>query len=326
METLTPLARTVSALRAALPKTRGPGRVLDALDRWESFEGVDPVTDALRSLVRSLPLGGARDVLHGRWLGHPVHPLMVQLPVGAWLSAAVLDVLPGKRRAARALVATGLAGAAPAAVAGWVDWAELRRPQMRAGLLHAVANTTGVVCYAVSLSARCRGRHWRGKAWGFAGLTAVAVGGALGGHLSYRLGAGANHAEEVPDLVGSGWHELGDVTDLPVDRPRRGMIGTVPVVMVRTGDGLVHVLAERCSHMAGPLAEGTVEDGCLRCPWHGSTFRLSDGWNVTGPATAPQPVFRTRVVNGRLEARLEPAAARDRAPEEDAEHRSGEAA
>lgn len=35
-----------------------------------------------------------------------------------------------------------------------------------------------------------------------------------------------------------------------------------------------------------------------------SLFRLSDGWNVEGPATAPQPAFETRVVDGRVEARL----------------------
>ncbi|SEE02696.1 Rieske (2Fe-2S) protein [Streptomyces sp. TLI_105] len=296
--------RTLALARAALPSAEGPGRVLAAMERVENSARYDRVADVLRRAVRGLPLGRARDALHGRWLGHPVHPLLVQLPIGAWLSAAVLDLLPGERRAARFLVGVGLVGALPSAVSGWTDWAELRRPQLRVGLVHAAANITGVALYTASFSARCRGRHWRGKAWAFCGLAAIGTGGAIGGHLAYRQSAGANHAEEVADLVGPGWHDLGEVASLPQGRPWQGRIGEVPVVIVRGADGEVRVLAARCSHMGGPLAEGTVVDGCVRCPWHGSTFRLSDGWNVTGPATAPQPAFETRTVEGRLEARL----------------------
>ncbi|MFI8962586.1 Rieske 2Fe-2S domain-containing protein [Streptomyces sp. NPDC053493] len=291
-------------LRSVLPSGQKPGVVLKVMDRLENSARADRLVDAVRGAVQALPLGPARDVLHGRWLGHPLHPLLVQFPIGAWLSAAVLDFVPGQRRAARLLVAAGLAGAAPAAVAGWVDWAEMRRPQLRVGLVHAAANVTGVVCYAASLTARCRGEHWRGRMWSLGGLTAIGVGGALGGHLAYRQGAGVNHAEQVGALAPSGWHPVAALADLPPGRPRRAHVGEVAVVVVRTDEDTVRVLAERCSHMAGPLADGEVVDGCLVCPWHGSRFRLEDGWNVTGPATAPQPVFQTRVVDGRVEARF----------------------
>ncbi|MGW0122384.1 Rieske 2Fe-2S domain-containing protein [Streptomyces sp. NPDC003327] len=293
-------------LRSVLPSGQAPGRLLQAMDRLENSPRADRLADALSGAVRALPLGGARDVLHGRWLGHPVHPLMVQFPIGAWLSAAVLDLVPGRqrRRTAGLLVAAGLAGAGPAAVAGWVDWAELRRPQQRVGLVHAAANITGVALYAASLSARCRGRHWRGRLWGFAGLGVIAAGGAIGGHLAYRQAAGPNHAEQVTVLVPPGWHPVASLADLEPGRPYRAHVGEVPVVLVRTDARTVRALAERCSHQAGPLSEGEVVDGCLRCPWHGSTFRLDDGWNVTGPATAPQPVFDTRVVDGRVDVRL----------------------
>jgi nitrite reductase/ring-hydroxylating ferredoxin subunit/uncharacterized membrane protein len=292
-----------------LPGGKGPGRILAATDRIERYSGADTLLVQVQQAVRALPLGRARDALHGRWLGHPVHPLLVQVPVGSWLSAAVLDLFPAQRRAARTLIATGLAAALPAAVAGWVDWAELHREQMRVGLVHAAANITGVSLYTASLTARLRGREARGRMLGLAGLTVVGVGGALGGHLAYRQASGANHAEHVPHLVRPGWHPLADLEELPLGRPVRRDIDDIAVVAVRAEDDTVRVLAERCSHMAGPLSEGTVEDGCLRCPWHGSLFRLSDGWNVEGPATAPQPAFDTRVVDGRVEARLrlEPA-------------------
>ncbi|GAA2734162.1 hypothetical protein GCM10010360_24810 [Streptomyces nogalater] len=276
-------------------------RLLDSLERQPYG---DAVIDALGRGVRALPLRGARDLLHGRWLGHPAHPLLVQVPVGSWLSAAVLDLWPGRAREAGSLIAVGLAAAAPAALAGAVDWADLHRRQQRVGLVHALTNTAAVGLYAASLAYRVKGRTKTGRGLGFLGLTAVAAGGALGGHLAYRQAAGANHAEEVPQVVSEGWHRIGPVAEFPAGRAVRRGVDDVPVLVVREADGTFRALADRCSHLAGPLSEGTLEDGCVRCPWHGSVFRLADGWNVQGPATSPQPVFDTRVVDGHLEVRL----------------------
>ena len=188
-----------------------PGRapVREALDGLEELRGLDRLVAPLQQAVRGLPLGGARDLLRGTWLGHPLHPTLVQVPVGAWTSAAVLDLVPGQRRAAGLLVAVGLAGAVPTALAGWVDWSEQHERQLRVGLVHATANATGVVLYTASLVARLRGHSVRGRALGFAGLTAVGVGGLLGGHLAFRQAAGANHTEDVAHLVEPGWHRLG---------------------------------------------------------------------------------------------------------------------
>ncbi|MEU4347959.1 Rieske (2Fe-2S) protein [Streptomyces sp. NPDC023838] len=292
------------AVRRVLPSTQGPGRVLRAMDRLERATALDGLADGLRSAVQAVPLGRARDVLHGRWLGHPVHPVLVQAPIGTWLSAAVLDLMPGQRRAAGTLIGVGIAAALPAAAAGWADWAELQSRQRRVGLVHAAANIAGLGLYTASLTARVRGRAFRGKALGFAGLTAIGLGGAIGGHLAFRQASGANHAEAVPDLVEPGWHEIGDVAALPVGQAVRRHVDDVAVLVVRESDGKVHVLADSCTHMGGPLSQGTIDDGCVTCPWHGSTFRLKDGWNVRGPATAPQPAFDTRVISGRVEARL----------------------
>jgi len=298
------LLASATFIRSVLPDPDRPGRVTGAVRKLEGLEQLDPLLLGLRAAVRALPLGGARDVLHGRWLGHPVHPVLVQVPMGTWTSAAILDLLPGQRRTAGLLVATGLAAAAPAALTGWVDWAELRRPQLRVGVVHAAMNSVGVGLYAASLMARLRGRSVRGRALGYAGLTAVGIGGALGGHLAYHQAAAVNHAEDVGVRTPAGWHPLGRTAEFPVGAPVRRSVGEVPVLVVRESGGDVHVLADRCSHMAGPLSEGEVVDGCVRCPWHGSVFRLSDGWNVEGPATAPQPSFETRSVDGRVEARL----------------------
>ncbi|MER5753861.1 Rieske (2Fe-2S) protein [Streptomyces sp. NPDC002088] len=296
--------RIPAAAGRLLPHAEGPGHVVQAVDRLERFSSADTLLGVVQRMVQAVPLGRARDGLHGRWLGHPVHPLLVQIPLGSWLSAAVLDALPGQRRAARTLITVGLLAAAPAAASGWVDWAELSHRQMRVGIVHAAANITSVALYAVSLTARLRGHEAKGRMYGWAGLSVVGIGGALGGHLAYHQAAGTNHAATVPQMVEPGWHYVADLSDLPQGRPTRRDLDGVAVVAVRQPDDRVHVLAEHCSHLAGPLSEGTLEDGCLRCPWHGSTFRLTDGWNVTGPATAPQPAFDTRITDGRVEARL----------------------
>ncbi|WP_234313683.1 Rieske 2Fe-2S domain-containing protein [Streptomyces sp. NBRC 109706] len=280
------------------------------MDRVEGSRRADPLIPPLRDAVHTMP-AGVRDALHGTRLGHPAHPAMVQIPMGTWLSAALLDLLPGRRRAPDVLIAVGLAAAAPAALSGLADWAELRKPQMRVGLLHAASNTAAVAMYAASLSARLRGRRMVGRGWSYAGLVTVSVGGALGGHLAYRQAAGANHSDQVVAALGPGWHPLGALHDFPIGAPVTATVRDVPVLVLRETADVLRVLAEQCGHMGGPLAEGEIADGCVRCPWHGSTFRLTDGWNVTGPATAPQPTFETRIVDGRVEVRL-PAGEKER--------------
>ncbi|MEW2559899.1 Rieske 2Fe-2S domain-containing protein [Streptomyces griseorubiginosus] len=279
-------------------------RLLRLLARLVREPRLDPVAETLGAGIRSLPLGRARDVLHGTWLGHPVHPLLVQVPIGSWLSAAVLDLRKDRPREAGLLVGLGLAAAAPAALTGAVDWAELNPPLKRVGLVHALSNTAAVALYTASLACRATGRSRAGRTLGFLGLTAVGAGGMLGGHLAYRQAAGANHAEAVPHLVTEGWHRIGALDDLPPGLPVRRSVDDVPVMVLRGTDGAIHALADQCSHLAGPLSEGTVSDGCVQCPWHGSVFRLSDGLNVRGPAVAPQPAFEARVVDGQVEVRL----------------------
>ncbi|MCA1220567.1 Rieske (2Fe-2S) protein [Streptomyces sp. 8L] len=265
-----------------------------ALDRLAEWERLDPLIGPVRKAVRALPLGRGRDVLQGRHLGHPLHPALVHTPLGAWLSAAVLDAVPGSSRQSRALVGAGVLAAVPTAAAGWADWAEQHEQQMRTGLVHAAGNTLAVGLYAGSWVARGRGRTGWGRALAYAGLAVVGTAAAIGGHLAYRQAAGANKTEPVPHLVAPGWQALAPVAELPVGEAVRRQLGEVALLVFRHPDGRVDVLADRCSHLSGPLSEGRVLDGCVECPWHGSAFRLSDGWNVGGPATAPQPSFAAR--------------------------------
>jgi len=280
-------------LRGALP------RPVTLAERIENASVLDRVTTALAEAVRgSLRRRGAADLLHGVPLGQPAHPPLVQLPIGCWASAAMLDLLPGTSRASRALIAAGVAGAVPAAAAGLADWSELHPEQQRVGLVHAASGAMATALQAASLAARVTGRERRGKLLSFGGLTAAAAGGYLGGHLAFRLGAGASHAEPVAHLAPLGWHDLCRVRDLPNGRPVRLPLGYLNLLVLRRGTE-VRALADQCAHLGGPLHQGrlasSATDLCVVCPWHGSTFRLSDGAVIHGPATARQPAFDTRI-------------------------------
>jgi nitrite reductase/ring-hydroxylating ferredoxin subunit len=273
---------------------------MNVITRLEQAAQLDKAVSAGQRVARLIRPGKLRDSLHGVWLGHPLHPMLVQAAAGAWLSASILDLTTGDESAARRLTAVGLAASAPTALAGAVDWSEQHEQQMRVGVVHALANTVAVGCYSSSLLAR---RPRVSRALRLGGLAALGVGGVLGGHLSFRLAGGANHAEAVPHIVPPGWHHLMLAADLPEGKPVRELLGEIPVVVTRTGRE-VHALADRCSHMSGPLSDSDLADGCLTCPWHGSMFRVSDGSVIRGPATAPQPVFETRVVAGAIQVRL----------------------
>jgi uncharacterized membrane protein len=237
------------------------------ISRLEQESRLDGAVSAGQRVARLIRPGRLRDALHGVWLGHPVHPMLVQVTTGAWVSASILDFFGGADqgtydRAARRLVAAGIGAAVPAALAGAADWSEQHEQQMRVGVIHAAGNVTAVGLYAASLARRGpRGD----RLLRLAGLAAVSASGLLGGHISFRLAGGANHAEEVPHLVEPGWHHLMLVSDLLEGKPVRQLLDEVPVVAIRAG-GTVHVLADRCSHMSGPLSDSEVADGCLTCP------------------------------------------------------------
>jgi nitrite reductase/ring-hydroxylating ferredoxin subunit len=284
------------------------GGMTDVVDRLENAGNLDPVVSAVRRVVRSaLRSRRLKDALHGVWLGHPLHPPLTDIPIGAWTAAGVLDAVPGTGNAAATMIAVGCAGYVPTILAGWADWSELHEQQQRVGLVHATAGALAFTCYAASLAARANGATMRGKAWSYAGLAFVGAAGYLGGHLAFRQSAGVNHVESVPHLFPEGWHDIGRLEDFEDGELNQTSVDDVELLVVRRGR-LVDVLANTCSHLSAPLSEGTftAEDGqgCVVCPWHGSTFRLADGAVVHGPATAPMPRFESRIVDGTIEVML----------------------
>ncbi|WP_229398885.1 Rieske 2Fe-2S domain-containing protein [Micromonospora okii] len=278
------------------------------LTKLEQASALDRVGDRLQRAVQAtIRPQRVRDLLHGVFIGHPLHPALVQVPVGSWLSAAVLDLMPGQRRAATTLVGLGTVSALPAAVAGLNDWAGLARDQRRVGLVHAASNTVGLALYAGSLAARLSGRHGTGRALAYLGLTAASAGAYLGGHLAYKQGAQMNNSAPELNLISDGWHPLADMATLPQRKLVTRQVDEVSVILYRHGDE-VTVMLERCPHQSGPLGQGEVTEvdghACVVCPWHGSTFRLNGGEVMHGPSGNDQQVLPTRVVDGVLQTRV----------------------
>jgi nitrite reductase/ring-hydroxylating ferredoxin subunit/uncharacterized membrane protein len=306
-----------SAGLAHRPARKTPFARLAALaERAERAPSLDgPVQVLSDVVVRALPPATRLDdTLHGVPFGQPAHPALVRLPLGCWTSAVLLDFLPGaghfsvdahfparqRSHASQVLLAVGLAAAVPSAATGLADWSALHTDQQRVGLVHAIAQAGATLLFAGSLLARRAGRRGGGTVLAACGLATATVGGYLGGHLAMRLGAGSSHAEPVGHLAAIGWQDLCPLAELPDGRPARRQLGYLSLLAVRAGAD-VYVLSDQCSHLGGPLHQGRqVTDrgaACVVCPWHGSTFRLSDGAVRRGPATATQPAFEARVTD-----------------------------
>ena len=291
--------------------TRPSGLVERGVEVIEQQHRLRPLEDALqRAIAAAFRAGGApgralKNFLHGTWLGHPLHPVLTDVPLGAWTVALVCDALDGgagdRRWSARAdgAVAVGVAGAVAAAAAGLTDWQHVDGRPRRTGLVHAALNTVALGLYVASLQQRRRGARGAGRGLAATGFGVLTVAAYLGGRLVYRDRVGVDHAQRTqPAAFGRAIPEA----ELREGEPRRAEVGGVRVVLIRQA-GRIVALGESCSHLGGPLAEGRVDATSITCPWHGSRFSLDDGRVLDGPATMPQPCFETRVRDGYVEVR-----------------------
>jgi nitrite reductase/ring-hydroxylating ferredoxin subunit/uncharacterized membrane protein len=273
--------------------------------RIEDMEALDRVADLVQRFIsRIVPQESVRkDLLSGTWLGRPLHPVLTDVVIGTWASAAALDVL-GDRRAEKAadqLVSIGTVAALPTIAAGLSDWAELWGAQQRVGSVHALGNATAVSLQIFSIKARRSGK--RKKAC-LLSLTSMVIAGAsanLGGYLSFVKGVGVNQTafEDWPQE----WTPVIAEEDLAEDTLTPARADGVRIMLYRKGEQL-YALSDRCSHRGCPLHLGQVNDLMLECSCHGSIFRLSDGEVLRGPATVPAPTYEVRCQNGKVEVRL----------------------
>jgi nitrite reductase/ring-hydroxylating ferredoxin subunit len=285
-----------------------------ASQRW-----ADPLAERLQPLIkRAVSAPPVRNFLDGVWLGAPLHPGLTDVPVGAWTTALLLDsgsVLTRDRAlgaAADRALAVGTIAAVPAAVTGLNDMRDLMGQSRRIAMVHALVNLLGLSLSTASLAYRHKGR--RGLARGLSALGYLTSSGAahLGGKLSFALGIRVNRT--VGQSVPESFVPVLDAAELQGDELRQVEVDGVPVLLARTRAGELCALASTCTHLGGPLAEGSREGDTVTCPWHGSRFDLRTGAVVEGPAVFVQPRLEARVRDDRIEVGF-PAAAGGELPE-----------
>ena len=183
--------------RSSAPDLPVPARAAVSLEEDTRLDAAVTTMSEVMAPLDDSPTG---DALRGKWLGHALHLVLTDLPIGMFTATAVLDVFGGaeSRDAAQRLVAVGLLGAAPAAVTGWAEWTRADRPAQRVGVAHAAMNAAALVLYAGSWAARRGGRHGFGAvlATGGAGLLGAAA--YLGGHLTTVRKVSSRHPAFEP--------------------------------------------------------------------------------------------------------------------------------
>lgn len=279
----------------------------------ENQTRLDPLSETLQEVVQSTyqsagPEGKAvKNFLHGVWLGHPLHPVLVNLPLGGWTIALVFDaleILTGKRhlgKCADATILLGLVGAAGSAATGLTDWQHLAGKPRRVGLVHGLLNTVATTLHATSWILRQFGQRSLARGVSALGYAGVMLSAYLGGVLVYTHRIGVNHTQVNEDKLKDFVPVLA-LDDLPEGEMRRVEVEGTPVLLARR-NSYIYALAETCAHLGGPLAEGKLEGNTVVCPWHQSRFQLEDGRVLDGPATNPQPCFDVRVRQNRIEIR-----------------------
>ncbi|GAC1443317.1 MAG: hypothetical protein NVSMB52_01530 [Chloroflexota bacterium] len=288
--------------------------VLSAIDKFiESQKWLDSLGDPLQNYINTLFSNGGetgkyvKDALNGVWLGHPLHPVITDVPVGAWTCTFILDLVASTsgnesiQGASDITLATGLTAAAGAAVTGWTDWSDTYGEDRKVGLLHGVTMATTTVLYGLSLVARLSGARTAGVALSNLGYGLMSAGAYLGGDEVYDLGYGINHAafNHGPNKYTSVMPEA----ELETNKPSKVLAGEVSVMLVKH-EGNIYALDDTCVHAGCSLAGGHVDGRSIVCPCHGSQFDLQDGSVIHGPATMPEPHYDVRVKDGMIEVKL----------------------
>jgi len=269
------------------------------LDKWAWGIGIaDFYTAISRFVLRPKWL---RSFLHGTWLGHPLHPLLTDVPIGGLTIAIVLDLF-GIYDGANLATLIGVLGLVAAALAGFVDLDETDGKPRQYGGVHSTIMTAALLVYVVSLLVRygvMPGTPNEALILAAVGYLLIVAGAYIGGDLVFTFGNMVDrHAWRSG---GTKWAAL-DVTEIPERQPTKAKAGAQTLVLVRRGEK-IEALHDICSHAGCSLSDGTIVGTTIKCPCHGSQFELADGSVVVGPATFDQPAFEVRRTEGKLEAR-----------------------
>jgi len=247
------------------------------------------------------PIRPIKDLLNGRWLGHPLHAATTDLPIGLLLGAVILDLV-GQRGAADIVLVATIVTMLLSAVSGLADYSDTSGTALTRATLHSTLMVVALVLLVISAVIRAGDPVDRTVpvALSVVGFLIVTAGAFVGGDVVYVFGnMVSRHAFRG---AGTKWIKLdtgavSDLAALPDATPTKMRAGINDLVVVRQGD-TVHALHAVCAHAGGPLDQGTIVDGCVECPWHASRFRLTDGLVRQGPSVYDQPSYEIRAAEG----------------------------
>nr|BBH95132.1 hypothetical protein KTA_33310 [Thermogemmatispora argillosa] len=282
---------------------------------WQSV--ADRFGDSLQSLARVLTGGTQKpprllkSLLSGTPWGHPLHPAITDLPIGAWTLTVILDIIwliapvsnGWAARGALVSIIVGLIAALGALFTGLADWSDTYGAERTVGFYHGLLNTAAFLLYLISFILRLlspTNESLVAAVLGFIGFVALLVAGYLGGDMVFVKGTNVNHT--AWEAAGEDFEPVLPVSNVEEGHLYRVTVAGVPVLLLRRGEQY-YAISATCPHAGGPLDEGTLDGDVVECPWHGSRFCVRDGRVLTGPATVPAPRYAVRVRNGQVELR-----------------------
>ncbi len=247
-------------------------------------------------------------------------PFPLALLVGGFVAdaAGLIFEHPDPPIVAYYMVAAGILMGLMAAVPGLIDYAKTVPPDSsakRRATKHMVVNVSAIGLFALAWYLR-GGPGIQPEPviviFEAAGVVLLAVGGWMGGVLSFRNQIGVDHR----------YAEAGKWSEARIAMPGQGLLVTVAredelkvdqmkllhldgerIVLARTEDGWA-AFSDRCTHKGGSLAGGLMACGRVICPWHGTQFDVRSGAVHAGPAVEPIRTFPITVAGG--EVRLDP--------------------
>jgi len=269
-----------------------------------------------------------KDILEGKPLRHPIHPMLVHFPIGFFVLSFLVDLAslivpdtPHLLRASFYAMLLGLITALLAAVPGFVDYSDIRNdhPGKRTATAHMSLNLIAVAVYGINLSLRSSSLVDARISVGPLILSLVGIGllsasGYLGGKLVYDEGiAVGRHKRHTPtpqetlQLSTATGTKEGDLVFVHVpdaerlrDRETLRVEIEDEVMTLARVDNQFFAFQEFCTHRFGPLSEGCFDGFDVQCPWHNSRFDVRTGKVTDGPAKIDLKTFRVETRDGRV--------------------------
>ena len=268
----------------------------------------DGVAKVVNGFYRALGTPGRylQDLLNGSLLGHTLHSILVDIPMGGFTVLLVLDLLAlfagveGLETASTIILAVGWLAAIGAVLTGLTDFKDSLQDDRPVIAMHGTLQVVATGFFGASFFQRLGDNHDLGRWLAIVGYLIISLGAYIGGHIVYKLGYMVNRNAHTRGGRAKEFTAVLPAAQLPENTPTSAKLGTVGLVLVRRAD-VVYALKDACSHVGGPLSRGRLEGDAIVCPWHDSTFRLRDGAVVHGPAHTRQPIYDARIVGEQVE-------------------------